>query len=309
MVPSVRVRSLFLVLAGPLALASCRAEKPEPSAKERAVLASFYPLAWFAQRIAGEAVDVGCPVPPEADPAVWRPSRDDVLALQGATLVLVNGASFERWLDEVSLPEGRVVDTSRGFADRFLKHRAVTHSHGPGGEHTHEGIDGHTWLDPHNAKLQAQAVHDALARAFPEHAATCAKGLAALHADLDGLDAALQALGPRLAGTKLVASHPAWGYLAARYGWTLVGVDLDPARAPTADEQDRLRGARGDAQAIVLWESEPDPRARDAVAALGIANVVFSPCETLAPAAVAAGEDYLTVMRANVARLEAALPE
>ena len=34
------------------------------------------------------------------------------------------------------------------FSDEFLVVKGVTHSHGAGGAHTHDGVDGHTWMDP-----------------------------------------------------------------------------------------------------------------------------------------------------------------
>ena len=52
-----------------------------------------------------------------------------------ADLILRNGAGYARWVDRVTLPASKVVDTSAGFRERYLYLESVaTHSHGPQGE-------------------------------------------------------------------------------------------------------------------------------------------------------------------------------
>ena len=133
------------------------------------VFTTFYPTHYFARRIGGELTEVICPCPANEDPAFWMPDDKTILSYQGADLIVVNGASFEKWLNKVTLPESRIVDTTKPFAKEFITIAgAVTHSHGPSGEHTHAGIDGHTWLDPINAIAQSSAIRDALCKLLPE---------------------------------------------------------------------------------------------------------------------------------------------
>ena len=112
------------------------------------VYTTFYPTTYFTQRIGGSHVEVTCPLPDDADPIFWQPDRNTIMAYQKAALIILNGADFEKWALTASLPTGRIVDTARNFTDQFITYESVTHSHGPGGDHTHEGIDGHTWIDP-----------------------------------------------------------------------------------------------------------------------------------------------------------------
>lgn len=291
-----------------LSVLACQRRTEHPPAPDPYVVTTFYPTTYFAQRIAGDRVEVVCPLPDGADPIFWHPSRDVLAQYQGARLVIVNGADFERWLPTVSLPQSRVVDTAAGFKERFLKFQTATHSHGAGGTHTHEGIDGHTWVDPQNAKMQAKALADALARAFPAHASAFATGLAALQADLDALAARAAEVTPLLAGVKLLASHPAYDYLAARHGWTLHNLDLDPDAALSADDLAAIEKAKGDAsRCVLLWEGSPGPATTQQLDSLGVASVLFSPAENVSPADLAAGQDYLAIMRGNFDRLVAAL--
>lgn len=260
-----------------LLLAAC-GDEPGVASPERVgppvVYASFYPLAYFTGRIAGDLAKVVCPLPPGADPIFWEPGPEVVRAFQEADLIVLNGARFEKWALTVSLPENRVVRTADGFRDEWIEFTdASMHKHGPTGKaHRHEGVDGHTWLDPVLAKRQAAAIRDALVRLLPEDAAALNANYDALAKDLDGLDAMYRAL--PAAGKTIVAMHPAWNYPARRYGWSLVH---DPAR-------------EGD---VRLWENEP--------VSAGPGEVRFSPCEQEGDG------DYVTTMKSNLGRLKAAL--
>jgi len=258
-------------------LAAC-GDEPGVASPERVgkpvVRTSFYPVTYFTERIAGDLVRVDCPLPADADPIFWHPDADAIRTYQEADLVVLNGAKFEKWALSVSLPENRVVRSADRFPDEWITfEEASAHKHGPSGTtHTHEGVDGHTWMDPVLAKRQAAAIRDALKRLLPESAASLDSRFDALAKDLDALDELFRALPTE--GRILVATHPAWNYPARRYGWKLVN---DP-------------DAAGD---VRLWEGDPG--------AEGPREVRFSPCEQ------DDGEDYLAAMRGNLARLRAAL--
>ena len=99
------------------------------AAGDGTVFASNYPLAYFAERIGGRAEIVRMP---EAvgDPAFWKPTAEDVIGMQQAEVILMNGAGYERWAAMVTLPRSRVVDTSAGFRDRLMTvDGTLTHQH------------------------------------------------------------------------------------------------------------------------------------------------------------------------------------
>ncbi len=303
-----------LGLFGLLTLAAC-SETPAPEAieAERVVYTTFYPTTYFTERIAGtgeDAVPVVNPVPPDADPIFWNPPVETIEAYKRARLIVLNGASFEKWVFHAPLPRSRIVNTSDSFRDELIKiEGTVTHSHGPAGEHTHEGTDGHTWLDPNNAIRQARAIRNAMVDAFPEQSARFASGLDGLEADLQSLDGALSQATGSLSGVRLVASHPAYNYLATRYGWDIENLALDPDSDDAEVAKAAVLGVGNpdNKPIVLLWESEPRASVADALAAeLGVRNVVFSPAELVEPERLEAGEDYLSTMRANIERLREA---
>jgi zinc transport system substrate-binding protein len=297
-------RRLFLLLS--CLAAGCGGEPagPAPVELEGAVYTTFHPTTWMAERISGGLVPVVCPLPPGEDPIFWQPDREALERYARARLVVVIGAGLERWVATASLPPSRVVDSAAGFRGDWLEHEgATTHSHGTSGAHTHTGLDGHTWLDPVLALAQSRAILGAMRSAFPAHADAFRANHAEVDAELEVLHAELADLAPRLRAANLIASHPAYQYLARRYELEIVNLDLDPEAPLDADAIAALQAARrADAPNLLLWESEPAPETAAAVPE-GIASVLVSPAENPDPAAGGFG----AVMRANVARLREAL--
>lgn len=281
-----------------------RSEQADPSAPE-GIYTTFYPVTYFANRIAGDRLEIICPLPDGEDPIFWKPSPDVIRRYQKAELILANGASLEKWMPRTPLPRARLVKTAEVFERDFLTYaEATTHSHGSEGEHTHQGVDGHTWLDPIQAIQQAEVIRDALIRIRPGDEAAFRKGFEALEKDLRSLDQRLAALDGMKSGWTY-ASHPAYDYLARRYGWQMVNLDLDPDEPPTEEQLEEIRAHLAEKPSDrILWESAPrEETARRLRDELGLESVVFSPVESVPEA----GEDYLSVMRKNLDALTAAL--
>lgn len=285
---------------------AARDERPAADTTFR-IHATTYPLAYLASRIVGDLATVTCLVR-EGDPLLWRPTRKDIEVLQAAGLIVLNGAGVERWVGTVSLPGARTIDTTAAVRDDLIEiEKALAHSHGPGGAHTHEGTDPHTWLDPVLLTQQAKAILHGLLRFLPEHRAALEQRFGELALALDGLDRSFRRLGRLPPGESLFASHPAYDYLARRYRWRIVNFDLDPAEAVSPQALARIEEALQQTRArFMLWESKPIAAAAQAVAALGLENLVFSPCELLSDEDRRAGLDFLSVMQSNVASLRPA---
>jgi zinc transport system substrate-binding protein len=300
--------SLAIAFLIPFALLGCKEDTSTSEIVDRdtGIYTTFYPTTYFAERIADGLVPVTCPLPEDEDPIFWRPPREVLASYQKADLVIVNGAGFEKWLGTASLAPGRVIDSGAPLSPDLLRYEdAVLHRHGPAGEHSHEGIDGHTWIDPINAKVHAAEILKALSTRWPEHSKKFASAAERLTADLDALDARLRELKPPL----LLASHPAYNYIAKRYGWKIDNLDLDPSTMPSKAQLEEIRSRLASHKApIILWEGQPSPEIENRLQSeFGLESILFSPCESLGAGQRAAGEDYLTIMNANIDRLAEAL--
>ena len=292
-------------LAAVLVVLACSEPGGEPAAGEEggplSVAVVNDPLAYFAQRIGGEHVEVIFPVPGDVDPALWSPDGETVAAYQDADLILLSGAGYAGWVQRASLPRAKLVDTSAAFADRLIPvESVVTHQHGPRGEHSHGGTAFTTWLDPTLAMLQARAIADALARARPEHGAAFGAGLSDLEADLRALDERLGAAARRLGAAPVVFSHPVYQYLERRYGLDGRSVHWEPDQPPDAKMWHELENLlEGHSAAVMIWEAEPLEATARRLEASGLRSVVFAPGGNTPPAG-----DWLTAMHDNAARLE-----
>lgn len=263
-----------------------------------------YPLAYFAERIGGKHVRVTFPAPSDGDPAAWSPAAKDIAEFQQADLILLNGAGYAGWIGQATLPEDKLVDTSAGFKDRYIGEAASTHSHGDGAEHSHEAeMAFTTWLDPQLAAMQAAAIRDALSAALPASSGDFEAGYESLNADLQALDADFAQIFGALADTPLVFSHPVYQYLERRYDVNGVSVHWEPDEVPGDDEFNQLaqRLLRHPAE-YMIWEGEPEDESVAALAEWQLGSIVLDPCGNRPEQG-----DYMTIMRANVANLRAAI--
>jgi zinc transport system substrate-binding protein len=259
-----------------------------------------YPLAYFAERIAGDQAEVVFPAPRDIDPALWMPDTATITAYQGADLILINGAGYAKWISRVSLPRLRMVDTSRPFADRFLQQQTTSHSHGPGGDHSHSGTAFTTWLDLRQAVQQAEAITAALTRKRPAAKQQFESNLESLKSDLLALDERLARVTTSAADSPILASHPVYQYLARRYGLNLRSVMWEPDEVPSETQWAELAQLLKEHPAKrMLWEAEPASESVERLRSLGVKSIVFDPCGNRP------GEgDFLTIMLKNAASLE-----
>jgi zinc transport system substrate-binding protein len=260
-----------------------------------------YPLAYFAERIGGDLVEVVFPAPADEDPAFWSPDADTIAAYQKADLILLNGAGYAKWAERATLPATRLVDTSAGFRDQLVPlEEAVTHSHGPEGAHEHGGYAFTTWLDPTLAIQQAQAVAAAITSLRPDSEDAVNHRFEELRSELLELDGRLTAAAAAVGDEPLLFSHPVYQYLIKRFGLNGVEVHWEPDELPDGQAWDDLEALLVDHPAKrMLWEGDPLSDTVASLADLGMSSVVFDPCGNRPKEG-----DFLTVMSSNVTALE-----
>ncbi len=258
------------------------------------------PLRYFAERIGGGEVEVALPVPAGVDPAYWSPDPETIVAYQNADLILLNGAGYAKWVDLVSLPRARLVDTSAAFRDRYLPlDEGPVHTHGPEGEHSHTGYAFTTWLDPTLALEQARAIADALAEARPARADAFRAAFAELESDLTELDQLQAAAWDRLGDAPVVFSHPVYQYLERRYQLDGRSVHWEPGEAPSEEMWSELEVLLAEHPAgWMIWEDEPLDGTRARLEALGVRSLVYR------PRASASDGDLVDGLRADLAAFE-----
>jgi zinc transport system substrate-binding protein len=267
------------------------------------IYAVNHPLAYFTERIAGEYADVVFPAPPDLDPAFWMPDSAAIAGYQQADLIILNGATYAKWLNKVSLPRFRMLNTSRAFRDEYIGiEGTTTHSHGPAGEHSHAGTAFTTWLDLDQAALQAGAIRDALVRKLPDRREDLDANYEALEKDLADLSLSIEAAVALKPDQPLVASHPIYQYFARRYGLDLKSVTWEPGEFPPEEEWKALAVLLEKHSAgWMIWEGEPLPESVKRLESMGVRSLVFDPCANRPEQG-----DFMSTMKGNVENLRAA---
>lgn len=217
--------------------------------------------------------------------------------MQQALVILLNGATFEKWRETVTLPERRVMVTSARFADRYLTiERAISHSHGPGAEHAHAGTAFTTWLDFSLATEQATAVYEALSDAGVGHETEREANFAALVEDLVSLDRLLMTITEARPSVPLITSHPVYDYLADRYGLHVESVLWEPDVYPDEHQWELLSDLLERHPAKwMIWEEEPVVESVERLREMGVESLVFNPLGNRPDRG-----DFISVMHQNV---------
>jgi zinc transport system substrate-binding protein len=261
-----------------------------PANDGRTVAASFYPLAFLAEHVAGPTWRVIDLTPPGAEPHDVELTLETRSELERADLVLYLGAlGFQPQVEEaVKEAEGTVVPIGEQMG-HLLAVEGRT-------------IDPHVWLDPDAMRTMAAIVARSFAGidpggGYPARAES-------LRDELQDLDQRYrEALDPERCrfGTAVV-SHEAFNYVLGRYRFRQVGLaGLEPEAEPTLERIATAESllASGEAGAVFFDPGGQGRTTAEAVAGdFGAPALPLSTLESRPPSG-----DYLTVMEDNLASL------
>jgi zinc transport system substrate-binding protein len=306
-------RLLVLACLLPLtAVAGCANAGPATTIKTKrsgqlTIVAAFYPLQFVAQRVAGDRVTVTSLTQPGAEPHDLELTPRQVASLTTASLVIYE-KGFQPAVDEavVQSENPQVIETTTVVPLRPLASPGDL-DHGDGAEDDHSALDPHVWLDPTAVSRIARAVEQRLSTIDPDHAADYGRSAATLIEELDDLDQTFRSGLAHCVRTEFMTTHAAFGYLAERYHLTQIGIsglspDAEPSPARIAEVH---RVARDHGITTVFSETLASPAVAQAVAGdLGLATDVLDPIEGIT--SQSRGQDYLSVMSANLAALRKA---
>lgn len=297
----------MIVLIVLLALNGCNQQKASTTTTTLAgkirVAVVNYPLKYFTERIGGDLTEVLYPVQEDVDPAYWNPGEEALGILQEADVIFLNGAGYSQWLNMVSLPGSKVVNTSDALKGQFIGIEGqTTHVHGTEGEHAHGDIAFTTWLDPILAIEQADAIKEALSEILPREKESFINGFQALKEDLLALDREIESVVSLLEDQVLLFSHPVYQYLEKRYSLQGSSVHWEPDQFPDAEMWNDLENMLSSyAVKWMVWEGEPMIETVEKLKEYGIGSIVFAPCGNTPETG-----DYLSVMKQNTYNLQVA---
>lgn len=297
-----------LVVGLGVLVAGCGQSPPAPRAAGGTiqVVASFYPLEWTVQRLAGDQADLTGLTTAGTEPhdLVLTPRARQALA--GADLVLYLGSGFQ---PDVERAVGQLADEVDAV-DLLAGLDLIGAPGDLGKQPLDGGRDPHVWLDP--IRMSAMAAHaaQALVTADPGLTDLVTTRLAALQSDLAALHDELSASLGDCRRRTIVTSHAAFGYLADRYELDQVAIaglspDAEPDPATLRSVADEA--ARTGVTTVFFEEALPADLARTVAAEIGAGTDLLGALEFDPRTAVGPGEDYLSVMRRNSAALSRGL--
>ncbi len=295
-------------VTGALVLTACGGDSSASSGNGKLkVVASFYPMEFLAQQIGGDHVQVTDLTAPGVEPHDLELTAKQVGAVQTAdAIVYLKGLqpTVDQAVDQSSSKHRIDATAASPLVDHHLPEAG---QEGDGHKHDGPAGDPHIWLDPTRYAAIAKSVGDEFAKADPAHADEYRKNTDALVTKLGALD---QEFRDGLKDTKtktFVTSHAAFGYLADHYGLTQVAINgVDPESEPTpARLADVQKAAKDNGVTTIFFETLVSPKLADTVAKdLGLRTAVLDPLEGVKDPAK---DDYLSVMKQNLANLQAAL--
>lgn len=277
------------------------------------VLTSFYPMYDFACKIGGDCIDVTNMVPSGTEPHDWEPSTNDLKNLEKADVFIYNGADMEPWADDLLVSRSDTLHVVEASENVELRTTDGEHEHAhehEGADHHHGDFDPHVWLDPENAKIEMEAIRDALCAADPENSTVFQSNYEKYAAELDALDAEFREKLAPLPNRTIVVAHEAFGYLCDAYGLTQVGIEgLSPDSEPDPGRMaEVIDFVRDHSISTIFFEELVSPKVAEAIASeTGAQAKMLSPLEGLSDEQAAAGADYFSVMHDNLAALMEAL--
>jgi zinc transport system substrate-binding protein len=266
------------------------------------VVASFYPLAEAAEEVGGPLVAVTNLTAPGVEPHDLELTPDQLEAISTADVVLYLGGGFQPAVeDAIADAQGTPVDASERLRDLPAPADEMEST---------LTADPHVWLDPVLYSKVVDTVNSTFDGIDPSEASTFDANAKTFDGELSSLDTAYSTGLSHCDRKVIVTSHAAFGYLAERYGLeqeAIAGLspDAEPTPGRIADIKQLVQSA---GVTTIFTETLVSPKVADTLASeAGVATAMLDPLESLTPDELAAGDDYLSVMRSNLSTLEQAL--
>ena len=259
------------------------------AASRTSVVASFYPIAWAAQQVGGNRVAVTNLTPAGAEPHDLELTPDQIDEVLDAKVVFELGRGFQPAVEQAAEQrDGPTVELlPRGTTRPARLARPGAH-----GEHRpHRAARAHARPIPRGAPCTRATPH-ACSASSPR--STLAIATASRDCERD----------------VIVTAHEAFGHLAQRYGLRQEGVaGLSPDAEPDARRIAQLTDlVKRLGVTTVFTEELVSPRIAETLAReAGVHTETLNPLEGLTDRELRRGDDYVSVMDANLAKLQAAL--
>lgn len=193
------------------------------------ISASIYPLAFFAEQIGGDHVEVFNVLSQGGDAHDYEPSVKDRIKIENSDLFVYNGFHLEHWVDKtlesVSKEAMVIVETSQ----RIEPIMRETHA------------DPHIWLDPFSSLIQAENIYNALISIDKGNKVDYDRNFEVLKNKFIALQDAYDTTLTVYKGDEVVLEHEIFSYIAERYQFKQISISgIFPEGEPSIQQLQKL---------------------------------------------------------------------
>lgn len=218
------------------------------------IVATASMIADMARNIAGDNMEIDCIVPIGGDPHLHEPTPRDAMLVSKAQLILMNGLTFEGWLNEL-------VENSGTKATSILVTEGIKAVESLSYENS---ADPHAWMDASNGLIYIKNIKEAFVKFDPENEPVYEKNYQNYKSKLEVLDLFIMEQIQRIPKERriLITSHDAFQYYGRRYGIQLeaiLGTSTD-ADVQTSDIMRINKVIRKNKVPAVFVESTINPK-------------------------------------------------
>ena len=218
------------------------------------VVSSCSIFADMTDNIAGDLINLNSIVPIGGDPHTYSPTPKNARVVQKADLILINGLTFEGWIEELvenSGTTGKTVLITQGID--ALKSQQYENS-----------ADPHAWMTAKNGLIYIENIKEALIEADPVNKQAYIKNHQAYRKQLVKLHEEMVAEISKIPEDKkiLITSHDAFSYFGREYGLKvepILGVSTE-ADVQTSDMIRVAKAIKDNQVPAVFVESTINPK-------------------------------------------------
>src|SRR5579863_1145329 len=254
----------------------------------------------FVEQIGGTRVTAKSLI---SGPDVYKPNPVDLLSVKQARMFVKVGLGLETWVDDLLRDAGNrsllTVTASEGVpliknteepenSELVRPKETFKERHSMGNPHI--------WLDPENAKTMVRHITDGLIRIDPQHRGEYLQHQSDYLKILNSLEDTIKRKVRALPDRRIITYHSDWPYFTRRFGFTVEGTLVDPARADSSDGNlqaliERIRKKR---IRVLVSEPQLDPQRPNRLAQeTGIKILILSPL----PGVIPGTETYADLIR------------
>lgn len=262
------------------------------------VYVSVYPVYDLTKKIGQDKINIVQVMPNQVDVHDWQPSSQDIISLEKADLFIYHGGELEHWVetikDSINNKDLKTIETSSVV--KLIK--------------STKQVDPHTWLDIKNAKKQMEFIKDSLVSIDKENKDFYEANYKKYAKEFDDLDKEYKKQLSSLKNNDIVVNHQAFSYLANAYNLNqhaLVGIESEsePSAKVIAN---MIQFIKDNKITTIFYDNEESNKAIKTIADETNTNtLLLTPIESLSKKQLDNNDDYISLMKQNLANLVLAL--